>query len=235
MKKIDLISNWNTIKKYGDNKIVKNAYIWLIIVPIAAKALNGIPDKIKIPYAEYDILLLTTLPFSWLVLYFSALAFFTGYLFYVFFCPAIIKNFSDYREFELQGHGERELRFIFNSLIFKQNKQKISEYKDKKLGKLDYQRLLNDFVNESSSKEEFKIIAHNNKDTPELCVNYLLDLFTISEKKVPRLFSSIRTDIAHLDRPIIKKISFTFYIIGFIGLLWIMAQNIIFVINNIVN
>ena len=230
MKTIDLIANWNTIKKYGDNKAVKNAYIWLIIVPIAAKSLNEIPDKITIPFVKHDILLLTTLPFSWFILYFSALAFFIGYLLYIFFCPKIIKDFSDYGEFELQGHGERELRFEFNSLVFKQNKQNISEYKNNKVGKLDYQRLVNDFVNESSSKEEFKIINGSNKETPDLCVDYLLDRFTISEEKVPRFFSTIRTDIAPSDRPILKNISFTFYVIGFIGLLWIMVQNIISVI-----
>jgi hypothetical protein len=106
---------WITISKIGQSKFVQSFYVWLIIVPIIAKFF------VEIPITEDYIIL--ELPFSWIIFYFSALAFVIGNILYL-RCPEIIKEYSSYRDFVSTGRGEEEIEKYLKNLIYKRKEWK---------------------------------------------------------------------------------------------------------------
>ncbi len=100
------VIRWHRLRGFGSNQAVRWSFIWLIITPLAARLVRSLPDPIviaglSIPKFE--------LPFSWMVFYFSALAFSLAGALYYSYCPSIIRNFRDYAEFRESGRTSLEL------------------------------------------------------------------------------------------------------------------------------
>ena len=92
---------WEFISKYGKNTFVKNSYIYLIIVPFLAKLLSKLENPLKIILSGIEYKFDLSLPFSWILFYFAALAFTIGYIIFFIRAPNIIKenvNFSDFSD-----------------------------------------------------------------------------------------------------------------------------------------
>jgi len=93
------IVNWNTIAIFGKNKTINRSYIFLFIVPVIAKFLSKINPDVSITIGGYKFELLFDLPFSWKLLFLSALMFSIGSLLYNLFAPSIIKENKSFGEF----------------------------------------------------------------------------------------------------------------------------------------
>lgn len=83
---------WRSIAALQNSKGVQAVAIWFIITPIAAKFL-------RTKLAE-EYFLGTALPFSLVVFYISATAFFVSTILYTLWCPKIIRSYRTWSEFE---------------------------------------------------------------------------------------------------------------------------------------
>lgn len=102
LKYFEKFSLWSFLKTVQTNKIVSSTYVWLVIVPVFAKAFSAIESvKFEMSGVYYTIDL--TLPFSWVIFFFSSLCFVIGNVIYVFSCSEFIKNYNDYGDFKSKG------------------------------------------------------------------------------------------------------------------------------------
>ncbi len=111
MKKL---SKWDSLKTVQTNKIVSSTYIWLIIVPLFAKAFLKI-ESIGFTLNETFYSIDLTLPFSWKFFFFSALSFVIGNLIYLFFSSEFIKKYDDYGDFKAKGALVSEIENFVSS------------------------------------------------------------------------------------------------------------------------
>jgi hypothetical protein len=101
---------WSQLDKIRKIKIISSMYIWVFIVPIAAKILSMTSDVATITIFEYTFDVNLALPFSWKMFYFSALFFATATLIYQIRCPRLVKEYPTYSDFEVEGKPEWHLR-----------------------------------------------------------------------------------------------------------------------------
>lgn len=109
-------SEWSKLRTLGNNRIIKSSYFWMIMVPIAAKALDPMPDKLVFSWFDPDFQISLTLPFSWGLFFFASIAFAAATLIYSWKCPAIVKlyrSFNDFREVAM----ERQLLHHFYGIV----------------------------------------------------------------------------------------------------------------------
>jgi len=95
--------DWERIKTVAQLKPVKSMYIWIFIVPFVAKAFSLIDEKIPITVFSYSFELVTTLPFSWVAFYFSALLFALATAIYGVHCPKMLQDHNGYSSFNADG------------------------------------------------------------------------------------------------------------------------------------
>ena len=104
------IVNWKNISILGDNKLVKKAYIYLVVVPILAKILSKVNRTLNFNVFGENIHIEFGLPFSWKIFYFAALSFSVGYFIYNWKAPKIIKENRSFKDFEDSGKQRTHLR-----------------------------------------------------------------------------------------------------------------------------
>lgn len=90
---------WSELGKKQHLKSVRSMYIWLLIVPIIAKSFSQIESVADITVYGHQFTIHLGLPFSWKIFYFSALAFVIANLIYGWKCYPIIQENSNYADF----------------------------------------------------------------------------------------------------------------------------------------
>jgi hypothetical protein len=63
---------WTSQISLANSKIIKSSYIWLLIVPLAARALSSIDKVINLTMFGATLEISTALPFSWQLLFIAA-------------------------------------------------------------------------------------------------------------------------------------------------------------------
>ena len=109
MDKIINIINWYQLKIINKSKFINTMYIWIFLVPIAARLLENVNESATVTIFNYTFEAQLTLPFSWLVFYFSAMAFAIANLIFQFRCPDIVKEHDDYTDFKQANMGVEHL------------------------------------------------------------------------------------------------------------------------------
>lgn len=94
-----LILNWDYLASIGNSKFIKSSYIWLFIVPVAAKGMSLIEDPLDFSHLVPGLVLDLELPFSWVVFYASAIFFALGNIFFQRSCPGIIARYPTLKSF----------------------------------------------------------------------------------------------------------------------------------------
>lgn len=107
---------WSQLNKIRQIKTISSMYIWIFIVPIAAKILSMTSDIATVTLFEYTFNVNLSLPFSWKMFYFSALFFALATLIYQIRCPRLIKEYPTYSSFESEGKPEWHLRVYTEDL-----------------------------------------------------------------------------------------------------------------------
>ena len=110
--------SWKGLESIGNNNIVKSSYMWIIVIPIIAKFFEKFPTDFSIPFYK-NLTIILVLPFSWQLLYLSALIFAVSTLLFVFFCPEIINKFSNVKEYIEKGLGKEQLIIVFSTWLRK--------------------------------------------------------------------------------------------------------------------
>ncbi|GEK46237.1 hypothetical protein HPA02_05200 [Bisbaumannia pacifica] len=115
-KKLDSLTSWQNLKSAARLPFVGSMYIWIFIVPIAAKALESIPETGAFTIFGQDIRLNLSLPFSWVVFYFSALAFAVANVLFKVRCPSIIQENDSFSDFAASRKGITHLdKYLFEA------------------------------------------------------------------------------------------------------------------------
>ena len=115
-KKLDSLTSWQNLKSAASLPFVGSMYIWIFLVPIAAKAMESIPRAGEFTVFGQDIQLTLSLPFSWVVFYFSALAFAVANVLFKVRCPSIIKDNKSFSDFKASRKGVAHLdKYLFEA------------------------------------------------------------------------------------------------------------------------
>ena len=78
---------WDDLNRFGKSRILQSFYIWLFLVPMAAKALSVVDDPLVLTGISDGLRIQLTLPFSWQVFYVSAVFVAAANVVYSFRCP----------------------------------------------------------------------------------------------------------------------------------------------------
>jgi len=207
---------WSSQNGLAKSKLVRSSGIWFIIVPIAAKILEGFDGKIPITLNGKVYELLLGLPFSWQTLFFAALFFMIAKIIYQVRCKEIVKNYNSYSQFELEGNSRLQINQHLKNVIW-----------NNKLGRID---------DDYKAVADTYIISYTNKNKNEINVDidYLvvLDDLTKASGRDSNAFYFVYNISDKYGQIWIKMSSF-FYILGFISLIAIAISNIVFVIRSI--
>lgn len=115
-KLLDRIAGWQNLKSAAKLPFVGSMYIWIFLVPIAATALENIPETGSFLIFGENIRLNLSLPFSWVVFYFSALAFAAANVLFKVGCPSIIKENESFSDFKASRKGITHLdKYLFEA------------------------------------------------------------------------------------------------------------------------
>jgi hypothetical protein len=91
---------WSLSKNLAESKVVKSSFIWLFIVPVAARTLSSLDDVIDLTMFGASMQITTSLPFSWQLLFLAACCFTVANILYSVFCPDILKQYQSFSEFK---------------------------------------------------------------------------------------------------------------------------------------
>jgi ribosomal protein L35 len=119
-------AHWDKLRTIQNSKIISSTYVWLFVVPLAAKFLSKINDTFKITTDGIVYEFVLKLPFSWEVFFYSSLCFVIGNILYIVKAPELIKDYKDYGEFI---GSRRNLRHLsrYKTEKYKQHLRKIYE------------------------------------------------------------------------------------------------------------
>lgn len=116
---------WSFLNKIQDVKFISSMYIWIFVVPIAAKLLSKTNEIIFVTIFNHPFELNLGLPFSWKMFYFSALFFTIATVIYQTKCPRLIREYPNFSAFEQESRPEWHLRSYANDI-----KINFEEYKE---------------------------------------------------------------------------------------------------------
>jgi len=112
IKKLDL--PWLSLRDIQKSKFISSMYIWLIIVPIAAKLLSKINNELVFTAFDQEIHIVLSLPFSWQAFFFCSLCFSFANTVVLVFCPKVIKEHLSFSGFRGDGKSDNQLEEYFN-------------------------------------------------------------------------------------------------------------------------
>lgn len=211
--------NWKNLCKLGSNRLIKSSYLWLIIVPLLAKLLENIEDKLSVSILGASLQLSTKLPFSWSMFYLSAVCFAAALLLTNIYFPVALKRYSSYDDWLSTGRGEesiihaffnayRNTSFMYPLVVDDYQKTYFLKYH------LGY-----DGDHKKIHKNEFLIPIE------------LIKKGVLTERKREAYYYV--TDIYDRSQGCIRLIISFFYFLGFLFLFLVFSQNFLFVIGRL--
>ncbi len=105
---------WVSLTGFGNSRLVRSSLLWLAVVPVVAKVMAPLPDRLRI---NDDAEILLRLPFSWKVLFLAALLYALGTLLYLTKCPRLIRLYSDYGQLSNAGVTPQGLSHLFTQVL----------------------------------------------------------------------------------------------------------------------
>jgi hypothetical protein len=97
---------WSHLRWLGHNSAVKSSYIWLFVVPLAAKMLSPISGEHEFHIFGATLNIHFGLPFSWTIFYFMAIFFALGQIIYSLYCPKVLKDYVTYSDYNKTENGD---------------------------------------------------------------------------------------------------------------------------------
>lgn len=100
------VPTWTILKGWSTFAWVRSSYLWIVVVPIAAKFVSLLTSPISLPLSdEYKLTLPVELPFSWKFFYVAALSFAVARFIYSICCPKLIKDYDSLSDYQADGRG----------------------------------------------------------------------------------------------------------------------------------
>lgn len=216
------VPKWSTLAAFGDNRLLRSSYVWLIVVPVIARLFDGIGSPIILTGISQELKINLELPFSWKIFFFAAVAISFANSVFAIYRPNIVK-LRDFGKFQQKGYTitylvwefmmatlQRDLTRMLGEFLFRQDDPEPKGEKpdfDKK-----YVRKLDIIPTE--------IISHP---------TYALDgKAIVDDGKVGELFWAMYDEANHSGLAA-RIVCFVMFAIGFLSILYVMAENILYV------
>ena len=211
--------DWLKISEIGNSKLVKTMLIWLFLTPILAKSLAPI-NSIHFGFLEENKNINLSLPFSWEIFFFCALAFTIANIIYIYKCPILIRKYKNYSDFK-----EKDNSLYLMVSYFEEHSKKIKLIND-----LSYKT----FVVVSTYSPSIDIVKEwTSDDTSNVNWNKGIDSLKHSKDDYKTdIFSSFRIILADIS-PFFSWLCFSLYTMGYLGIVWVIYENILFVYNQL--
>ena len=87
---------WTQIRALHQLGVVRQMYLWMVVVPILVRFLSQIPDVANVVVFGQSLTLELSLPFSWKLFYFAAICFVASNIIYHSACPRLVKDHPTY-------------------------------------------------------------------------------------------------------------------------------------------
>jgi hypothetical protein len=102
MEILELVK-WDTLRNIGESSLVKKSFFYFIVIPIIARILYSFEQLLNIVYdsADFDF----SMPTVFFLMFLGVLLFFVCRLLYLYFCPKIIINYSDFQQFSEKSNS----------------------------------------------------------------------------------------------------------------------------------
>lgn len=208
---------WHNLRSFGNSKIVKSNYVWIVIIPIIAKIINAI--QLKLVEVNSPYILDVSFPFSWIELFMVSIFFAIASIVFNIRCPSLIKDNENYSDFQSSGKTTQHLVDYFESCCRSMG----SHCKVKDI--IDY---VSSKDNEEPVAGKILISISKNEDRKNGTFDYFLD-----PENICSLFWFVYDQT---DKQF--RLSFIFsggmFLSGLLMLLWINIQNILFVFDYVV-
>jgi len=205
---------WTSQRDLANSKVIKSSYIWLFIVPLAARMLSSIDEIIDLTIFGTTIKISTSLPFSWQLLFLAACLFSIANTTYSIFCPLIVKSYSNFSEFESQGKTRLQINQAIKNIVWDNKKPGV---------KTDYIKQLSTYFKFYKNGRYF-----NETELDYQAMELLDDVEDIIGKN-SNAFYYVYT-ISDVHAPNAIKVTFGCYILG-LSLFGVIAlQNVYYVI-----
>ena len=215
--------SWSDLNSFGNSKALAYSWVWLAVVPIAAKAFSNI-DAIAIPALGESFVINPSLPFSWHILFFSSAAFAAAGLMYGLLCPDLVKRFdkpSDLEK-EIESNDARNkyvLDWYAEALL-------TNASNDDGIGRADdaIEYVGAKYMTPNSSA--VKILVPR----PDGSVVIDFGEYSLPSKNFSDVFYLTHQECNEM-RPVRRRICASFYAIGFALLFALIAQNFLYVVD----
>lgn len=198
------LPTWVDLRKIGSNKTIRSASVWIVVVPIAAKLLDKVEDVVCITILSHPFTFHLSLPFSWNVLFMTGLAFMLANLIYEMYCPRLIKETTNYRDFSDQKRSAGELHQLLTAHVKTPNDR--------------IHRWLNWL---------------NTRDVALISTNATYGSYAPGndESVLPEIYSDTIHAVSQVHS-LARFITTFLYLVGSLLLVWLMGQNIYYVIEH---
>ncbi|MBC3760052.1 hypothetical protein H7U19_16715 [Hyunsoonleella sp. SJ7] len=223
MKKI----NWSLINSLGKMRFSKSSYYYLVIIPILVKLMGYLDNPFILILGENSIKLNLELPFSWYLFYFGAIFIAIGTFIYQVFCPSFIKKFQNYGEFISAGESDNYLSRIESKYAKNKNIKGFSVLSEpylteRKEHTKEYERpVKRRGITIGVEKEIFEYTTEE----------YKTNIKYQEERK--NYFNELYSVVNDYNKPLVV-FAFITYVVGFSSFLFVIIQNIRFVIRKLI-
>lgn len=211
-----------SVKGLGNSSVLKTSRLWLIVVPLAVKALAASPNPILIP--SLGISLSLDLPFSWKAFYFASVLFAIAGLIFDWKCPTLIKNYKGYQDFHAEHYNDNELV------------REVYKLRYSHLRRPDdlTQLFLAQYTDLENPQEIFDGYSEENQDWVYFrqVVFMIIEPVKVLEEHRGSAFHAVRF-IASISYPIFLWACGLLYVGGFVLLGWVLIQNFIYVAKHV--
>jgi len=116
---------WSSQNKLSQSKIVKSSAIWFFIVPLFAKIFEHSNKTIVIKMSGFEHVIELDFPFKWQFLFFAALFFMLANLTYQLKAKHIVKNYSSFSDFEIEGNGRLQIHQNFKDVAWQDRQGRV--------------------------------------------------------------------------------------------------------------
>ena len=211
--------SWVLVNSLGKLKFSKSSYYYLVIVPVIVKALAKVNNPLNLTLGGANIPITIELPFSWYYFYFGAIVIAIGSLIYQLCCPSLIKKYKNYGEFLTSGESDGYLKQIYLKHRVPKPTAFFTEqpYIESKAP-----------IDIDNMDSEPNILYINKK--PLKVVDYKQNTKYLEERK--NAFNGIYNTVKFHNSYLIYT-SFLLYMLGFAAFIWVIIQNIAYVIRHL--
>ncbi len=108
--------HWGLLRALGNSRLVTFSFVWLLVVPIAAKLLAPFAGQHTLDFShlgfgiDAPITVTIALPFSWQRFYLMSGLFVIGQAIYWIACPEIVKRYGSFGDYRKDHAGPAQLR-----------------------------------------------------------------------------------------------------------------------------